>query len=238
MRTTVALFLLFALASVGCGSTDASAPETACSGACASERGPAGVPGPEGAPGKPGALGPQGLQGSTGAPGGFGPAGPQGEVGAAGPQGVPGPQGAQGATGLPGAPGTRGATGAAGPAGVPGQPGAAGQQGLRGLQGSQGEAGPQGDPGAGPIAQAAIYILTADAPVAGNADAAATQQCSSGDVALSGSCETTGQTTGTPLAVIQTHPLISAGPGWFCSAHNPTSAPKTLRVNLICLNLP
>jgi hypothetical protein len=236
-RIAVPSIILAALL-IGCGT-----PETSGSSDCActkgdpgpagpeGERGKAGAPGSDGLDGAPGEQGPHGPAGADGAPGPEGPPGAPGANGAPGPQGIPGPAGTPGAQGPKGDPGAVGATGSKGDAGAPGATGPAG------APGAQGPKGDQGAPGAGPIDQASVYLLTQDAVVSGNADGAVTMQCLGGDVVLTGSCETTAP-TGTPLAIIQTHPLLGAAPGWWCSAHNPTFATLTLRVNVVCLNVP
>jgi len=238
----VALVFVLALTLLGCASDPQ--PETA--GACSCEpgaQGPQGEPGPRGPRGERGELGPEGAPGVDGAQGPVGPSGQDGapgveglpgETGPMGPAGAQGPRGATGATGPSGPPG---ATGPAGPAGATGPQGPVGPKGAPGQDGSQGPQGDPGPPGAGPITQADVYLLTQDAVVNGNADGAVTMQCQGGDVLLNGSCETN-IASGTPLAIVRSHPLVSFAPGWFCSAHNPLTVPLTLRVNVVCLNVP
>ena len=93
--------------------------------------------------------------------------GPKGDTGPQGPTGPAGPTGPKGDTGL------QGVTGPAGPQGAPGAKGATGPQGIQGVPGVTGSAGP---------------ALTCQSVNANYTGTTLTQNCPSGYLAISASC--------------------------------------------------
>jgi hypothetical protein len=169
---------------------------------CIGQQGAVGAAGPQGAAGPAGADGKDGAIGAPGAKGDPGPMGPQGPMGPAGPaNGIVGPMGPQGAVGPAGAMGAagpegpQGKTGPQGPTGATGATGTAGVQGPMGPQGIAGPAGPAGKDGGGTTwSRSTIYTVTATLSVSAlnGARFAAVQCTNTGDIVISGGCDSKG----------------------------------------------
>jgi hypothetical protein len=118
-------------------------------------------------------------------------------------------------TGIQGLPGPQGPPGATGATGTQGPPGETGAQGIQGIQGLIGPNGTQGPPGPNQINSTSVY--TAVGPPVNTAQfgtAISIANCSTGDIALSGSYEAS-SAAGSPVVVdFITDGATGPGNGW------------------------
>ena len=134
-----------------------------------------------------------------------------------------------GTQGPPGPPGPTGATGATGPQGIQGLPG------EQGIQGPIGPNGTQGQPGPNQINSTSVY--TAAGPRVNTAQFGTAQSianCSTGDIALSGSYEA----SGSPVVVdFITDVATGPGNGWITVAdENPMASSVTIQTFVRCFD--
>ena len=137
---------------------------------------------------------------------------------------------------LRGSTGATGATGATGKEGPQGKEGTAGKEGKEGTAGKEGKEGKEGAAGA-----TKVTVRVAKVEIAAKSSGSAVAVCPAGSVATGGGVNPVGVTS--EPALIKSYPstgtLGQAAEGdtpiaWGGFAYNPTGAPATLYVHVIC----